>query len=304
MKRIIFLVAALLLTLAGCNQQTSIKSEKMQVYTTVFPLKSFIEQIGGNHVAVTSIYPNGIDVHTYEPTQKDTLAVAKSDLFVYTGDELDPIAGKMAKVVKDKKKLLAVAADIKSSELLKHDHDEAHEEHEHESTFDPHVWLDPVLDQSFARKIKDELIAKDPAHKKDYEKNYQSLKKDLQSIDSQLKDITKHPKRDTVYISHDSLGYLADHYHFNQVGVSGMNNDEPSQNEIVHMINDIKASKTPYIIYEQNISSKITDIIKDDTNAKPLKFHNMAVLTNQDKDATYQSLMKQNIKTLDSALNK
>lgn len=31
----------------------------------------------------------GSDLHDYEPTQKDMLKVNKSDLFVYTGDDLD-----------------------------------------------------------------------------------------------------------------------------------------------------------------------------------------------------------------------
>ena len=30
------------------------------------------------------------------------------------------------------------------------------------TSYDPHVWLDPVLDQQFAKKIKDDLVHKDP----------------------------------------------------------------------------------------------------------------------------------------------
>lgn len=85
-----------------------------------------------------------------------------------------------------------------------------------------------------------------------------------------------------------------------------MNNEEPSQQEIVTMINDINELKIPYILYEQNIPSKITDVIKAKTNTEALKFHNMSVLTDEDaknKDVTYQSLMKENITALDQALN-
>ncbi len=308
MTRIIFLLIAVLLVISGCGQAEEESNGRLNVYTTVFPFKSFVEQIGGDHVQVQSIYPNGTDIHTYEPTQKDTLKIAEGDLFVYSSGELDPVAGKIASVVKDEQKLLAVAEDINDSQLLDHHNDsgEVHDhdhEHDHESSLDPHVWLDPVLNESFAEQIKDELIAKDPEHKKDYNENYRQLVKDIKAIDQQLRDITAQPKRDTVYISHESLGYLADRYHFKEVGVSGMNNNEPSQSEIVGMINDINDSNTPYIIYEQNVSSKITDIIAEDTNVESLKFHNMAVLTDEDKSATYQSMMKQNIETLDKALN-
>jgi zinc transport system substrate-binding protein len=41
------------------------------------------------------------------------------------------------------------------------------------------------------------------------------------------------PKRDKVIISHDSLGYLARRYHFEQKGVSGMNNNNPFLFEVI-----------------------------------------------------------------------
>ncbi|MGL6146674.1 MAG: metal ABC transporter solute-binding protein, Zn/Mn family, partial [Macrococcoides caseolyticum] len=59
------------------------------------------------------------------------------------------------------------------------------------------------------------------------------------------------------------------------------------------------------ILYEQNIPSKTTNIIKNKTNAKTVRFHNMAVLTKDDKEnITYQQLMEDNIKAIDEALNK
>ncbi|GGB06487.1 ABC transporter substrate-binding protein [Macrococcus hajekii] len=312
MKKIVMMIAALLIVLAGCGNKNE-DNGKLKVYTTVFPFKSMTEQIGGEHVDVESIYPNGIDIHTFEPTQKDTLNVAKGDLFIYSSDELDPVAAKIAKTVKNEK-TLPVAKAIKENQLLEHDHDheEGHDhehEHEHEhaeSAHDPHVWLDPVMDKAFAEQIKDRLVKEDPDHKADYEKNYAKLAKDIVGIDQQLKDITKNPKRDTVYISHDSLGYLANRYGFKQEGVSGMNNDEPSQREIVSLINQINELNAPYILYEQNIPSKITDIIKEKTETESLPFHNMAVLTDndmKDKNVSYQSIMKKNIESLDKALN-
>ena len=65
-----------------------------------------------------------------------------------------------------------------------------------------------------------------------------------------------------IIISHDSLGYLTHRYHFKQEGVNGMNDDEPSQKKILSIVKNIKNSKSPYVLYEQNITSKITDVIK------------------------------------------
>ncbi|ULG73249.1 metal ABC transporter solute-binding protein, Zn/Mn family [Macrococcus brunensis] len=311
MKKLSTLLLMGTLVLGACGQNSSDKGEQLEVYTTVFPFKSMTEQIGGDHVEVKSIYPNGTDIHTFEPTQQDTLNIAKGDLFIYSSDELDPVAAKINKAAKNKN-TLAVASNLEEKQLLEHHHDHGDEhEHEHEhgheeSAHDPHVWLDPVMNKTFAKEIKDKLVKLDPENKKDYSKNYEKLVKEIDDIDTQLKQITKNPKRDTVYISHESIGYLANRYHFTEKGVSGMNNEEPSQQEIVTMINDINDLKVPYILYEQNIPSKITDVIKDKTKTEALKFHNMSVLTDDDvknKDVTYQTIMKQNVESLDKALN-
>ena len=94
--------------------------------------------------------------------------IGKSDLFVYTGDNLDPVAKKIANAMNDKNKTLSLESSLNKTDLLKGEEDEhehgEHEEHEeyehHHGKYDPHVWLDPVLSQQFAKDIKDELVKK------------------------------------------------------------------------------------------------------------------------------------------------
>ncbi|RIL81710.1 zinc ABC transporter substrate-binding protein, partial [Staphylococcus equorum] len=139
---------------------------------------SFIKQIGGKHVDVESIYPKGTDLHSYEPSQKDILDASKSDLFVYTGDNLDPVAKKVAGAIKEDDKKLSLESHLNKSELLKeehehehegedhdhehgekaHDHEADHDEHEHHhhGIYDPHVWLDPKMNETMVKAIREE----------------------------------------------------------------------------------------------------------------------------------------------------
>lgn len=313
-KAIIFITLSLILILSGCSKSINSSKKdnvnshnKMKIHTTVFAFQSFTEQIGGKYVDVESIYPPGADLHSYEPTQKDMINIAKSDLSIYSSDDLDPVSAKITQSMENKNMKLALASDLNQKELIHsddHDEDEGHNHAETEN--DPHVWLDPVLDRIFAEKIKDKLIQKDPKHKSYYEKNYKKLDKDIANIDKKMQKITKSPKREKIIISHDSLGYLTHRYHFKQEGVNGMNDEEPSQKKILSIVKNIKNSKYPYVLYEQNITSKITDVIKRETDTQPLSFHNLAVLTKKEKDnqsITYQSLMKKDIESLDKALN-
>lgn len=328
MKRIIgivALVAVLVLSLVACGKQDSDKQGeskkdgKINITTTVYPLQSFAEQIGGKHVNVSSMYPAGTDLHDYEPTQKDMLKANKSDLFIYTGDDLDPVAKKVASTIKKDDNKLSLQKGLDKSDLLanhhehgeEHEHGEDHEhgeehEHHHHGAYDPHVWLDPKKDEVFAKEIKNQLVKKDPDHKADYEKNYKKLVKDLNNIDSKMKDITKGKQGNAVFISHESLGYLADRYGFVQKGIQNMNAEDPSQKELTQLVKEIKENNVKYILYEDNVSNKVTETLRKDTDAEALKFYNMESLSKdqmKDDSLSYQKLMDKNIEVLEKALN-
>lgn len=304
---ILLFVAVLTLSLAACGKGDSDKSSdhkgKLEVKTTVYPLKSFAQQIGGKYVDVESVYPNGVDPHTYDPSQKQMVDIGKSDLFVYTGDNLDPVAKKIAKAINDKDKTLSLESTLdKNSDLLKGEEDE--HEHHHHGKYDPHIWLDPVISQKFAKEIKDELVKKDSKHKDYYEDNYNKLVKDLKGIDKDMKEAVKGNEGKTVYISHDSIGYLADRYNFKQEGIENMNAEEPSQKDLTNIVKQIKKDKVKYILAEENVSNKVADTVRRETDAKTIKFYNMGSHTKQQDDDknTYQSFMKENVKAIEKAL--
>ena len=57
------------------STENRIGNTSLSVYTTVYPLQYFTERIGGEHVDVKSIYPTGADEHSFDPTQKDMIAL-------------------------------------------------------------------------------------------------------------------------------------------------------------------------------------------------------------------------------------
>ncbi|AKG73566.1 metal ABC transporter solute-binding protein, Zn/Mn family [Salinicoccus halodurans] len=304
-----FLSAMSVIILTACGAASPEESEgsgKIEVYTTVFALQSLTEQIAGDNAEVHSIYPNGTDIHSYEPTQKDMLSYAESDLFITTNKELDAVSGKIADVLNEDIEILEAVGD--TGHLLEdthsHDHGEG-DDHDHShGEIDPHVWLDPVLSIDMAEAIKDKLSTLDPDNAEAYEENFETVKADLEELDASLESVTEDSKVKNVYISHESIGYLANRYGFTQHGVSGMNNEEPTQKEVIDMVEGLKADGSKYILTEQNISNKVTDIIKDAGGVEQLGFHNLSVLMDEDNpDTDYQTLMRHNIEVLDRALN-
>lgn len=317
MKKMLPVLLILLLTITACNSEDdNANNDELTIYTTVFPLTSFVEQIAGDSVNVESIYPPGVDMHSYEPTQKDMMSYADGDLFMTTSNDLDPVAASIADTIKKDTTIVETAIDINSDEVLEseHDHEDESEEeaHEHEEdshdhsqgNLDPHIWLSPTLALQMAESVKNTLIEHNPDSADLYNDNFEVLKSEIELIDERLIEVTAEPVNTDVYISHESIGYLAHEYGFHQVGISGLSNQEPSQQELTTIIENINAENIPYILYEPNVTSSVTDVIRNGTNAEPLYFNNLESLTQDDPaDATYQSMMDKNIETLDKALN-
>lgn len=333
-------IIALLLLLAACGnkEQTKEKVEVegnedlISVYTTVYPLQYFTERIGGDAVDVQSIYPPGADEHTFDPTQKNMMALADSDLFFYIGLGLEGFVENAEKTLKGEHvKMIAVADTIPEESLGEgHDHGEeehesdGHEEEEHESheqdheendshdhddhehsEFDPHVWMSPVSSIELATVIKDSLIEASPEKKDMFNENFEGLKEDLLALDLKFKDMSSNASTKTFFVSHAAFGYIADTYGLEQVAVAGLNSQsEPSQKELASLVKYAKAHDVKYVLFEQNVSSKLTEVIRKEIGADSLMLHNLGVLTSEDVEnkADYLSLMEYNIATLAEAL--
>ena len=86
-------------------------NKQLTVYTTVYPLQYFTESIGGNVVQVETVYPPGSDEHTFDPSQKDMMKLADSDLFIYVGLGLEGFVEKAKSTLENEKVTLLAAGE-------------------------------------------------------------------------------------------------------------------------------------------------------------------------------------------------
>lgn len=313
MKKIIPLLILLLL-LAACSQEKpqneAADDAKVDVYTTVYPLTYFTERIGGDRVNVKSIYPAGSNEHTFEPTQQDMIALAESDLMFYVGLGLEGFIENAKKTLKSEQVEFVATADAISDEELEsgqaheeHESD-AHEGHNHGST-DPHVWISPVLSQKLAGSIKDSLVAKDPEGAELYEENYTQLVEELNQLNQKFADMADQAANKTFFVSHAAFGYITEPYGIEQVAVAGLNSqDEPSQKELAEIVDLAKEKNIKYIVFEQNVSSNLAEVIQKEVGAEAVQMHNLGVLTqeNIDNKENYFTLMEKNLQVLEMVL--
>jgi zinc transport system substrate-binding protein len=319
------------LILSGCgNTETVNKSddqkdeETLTVYTTIYPLEDFTKKIGGEFVEVQSIYPPNVDAHTYEPSTKEMITIANSDLFIYTGAGIEGFAEKATEALKKEEVQILKAAEgidlIESSHSDEHHEDEnghsdeeehaeseVHEEEGHDhGDLDPHVWLDPVLSIDLANNIKNSLSELMPEHATEFETNFKQLKNELEKLDQEFKTTIESSKTRNLLVSHAAYGYWEKRYGIETIAITGLSpTQEPTQKELQAIIEESTEHNIHYVIFEQNVSPKIAKIIQEEIGAKSLTLHNLEAVTEENikqKD-DYFSIMRKNLETIKNVLN-
>ncbi|GAK04365.1 zinc ABC transporter, periplasmic-binding protein ZnuA [Geomicrobium sp. JCM 19037] len=206
------------------------------------------------------------------------------------------------------KQLKAVLYDEEDEVLLEtnevsviiDDHDEEH------GVGDPHVFLDPVLSQQIAENIKEVLIELRPEQEDDFTANYEALIDDLEQLDEALASTFEEADHNQIIVSHAAYGYWEDRYGLEQLSVHGLSStQEPSQSELVNIVTIAEENNLDYVIFENNVSSTITEVIQSEIGAESLVLRNMESISQEDSDndEDYVSMMQMNIEILQQALN-
>ncbi|WP_174614193.1 metal ABC transporter solute-binding protein, Zn/Mn family [Virgibacillus ihumii] len=291
---------------AGCASSPSGQSdsEGMTVYTSIYPIQYAVERIGGNTLNAESVYPPGVDAHTYEPTTKEMTDIAEADAFIYLGAGMEGFAESAADALSSQDVKLI---ELGTYEELFHKNSE-HKNHKHgghqHGGKDPHIWLDPTRMLDMAGIIKGKLIDMNPEKKEIYIDNFNKLKKDLLALDKQFKQTLKNKENKEILVAHAAYGYWEERYGIEQIAISGLSSsEEPSQKELTKIIDTAKEHNMKYVIFEQNGADQVSKIIQEQLGLEALHIHNLSVLTqeNIDNGEDYLFLMKHNLEVLDTA---
>jgi len=96
-KKFISILAAaavILCAFSGCSDKNSNNGGKFKVICTLFPQYDFVRVIAGDKVDLNLMTDPGINPHDYEPMSEELTQAKKADLFIYTGDCMEPWVAK------------------------------------------------------------------------------------------------------------------------------------------------------------------------------------------------------------------
>ena len=92
------LMFVLALLIAGCAPSGNASQDgKLNVVATVSPITNIIYNIGGEHITLSGIVPEGVNSHTFEPAPSDAKKLAGADLIFVNGLDLEDPTLNLAK---------------------------------------------------------------------------------------------------------------------------------------------------------------------------------------------------------------
>ena len=295
-------VAAVLFFLWPVSRE-KIASDKLTVVATLFPTFDFARQVGGDYADVTLLMPPGVDAHSYEPTASDIMKINSSDIFIFTGQYMEPWAEQMIS-----------ASDIVSGRVvdassgISLDQTTDGGDGDPGETYDPHIWTDPVQAETMVATIADTFCAADPAHADGYRANAAVYTQKLAALDAEFQNIVTNGKRTEMIFG----GRFALHYFVKRYGLTAESayagcaeDSEPSPKVVADLIDEARAKKIPVIYYGELESPSMAETIASEAAAVTLEFDSCHNITKAEFDAgaTYLSVMERNAVNLQKGLD-
>lgn len=291
MKNTFFIIIILLsIFILNCNKNKNSDknndkdtSDKLQIYTSIYPIYDFTKKIGGEKISVYNMTKAGAEPHDFEITSKDMANLSKADLFIYNGGGMEHWVDTIKEALKDIK-YINTSSNI------------------NENNLDPHFWLSPINAKIQMENIKNGLIEIDSENKNYYESNYNLYANRLTELDEKIKTSLSDIKNRNLVLTHPAFGHFCKEYSLNQIAIA---RDEADPKAMAEIITFIKSNNVRAIFYEEFSSSKLVNSIAKETGIKILTLNPIESLSEENIDSgeDYFSIMEKNLISLSDGLN-
>jgi zinc/manganese transport system substrate-binding protein len=200
-------------------------------------------QIGGAHVAVTSLISNpSQDPHLFEASPSAVRAIADARIVVLNGADYDPWMEKLIKSAPNPQRAVVSAAAVMGRK----------------PGDNPHLWYDPATLPRVAEAIASVLTAADSAHAADYAANLNALTGALKRVDVRVAELRARYKGVPVTATEPVFGLMAQAIGLamrnERFQLAMMNDTEPTAHDLAEIERDLKEKRVKALIYNAQVS--------------------------------------------------
>jgi zinc/manganese transport system substrate-binding protein len=291
---VLFLFLGCLCVLSGCGSNFSANAQGAGQGITVVAAENFYgnlaSQLGGSHVAVTSILsdPN-VDPHAYQSNVNTAIMVSRANLVIENGAGYDDWMDKILSSAPNSNRLLLKGYDLAPTHLPENEH----------------VWYSFANITVIAQAITTDFKRLDPADAAAFDHNLQVFTQSLQPLQQKIATInTKYHGvpvglTETIYLYQaqpEGLNVLTP-FEFEKALAEG---NDPPADTVITATNQINHHQIKVLIYNVQTITPVTTNLENLAKAQNIPI--VPVSETMPAGKTYQTWMMDQLNALQTAL--
>lgn len=303
MKKIIAIVAFVVIVACKNDGKEAVKAEILQVVTTTTMITDLVKNIGGDFIEVQGLMGAGVDPHLYKASEGDVSKLFNANIIFYNGLHLE---GKLVEVfekMKAQKSTIALGEILAKDGLIGSDY--------FASNYDPHVWFNIDYFKQYADEVTKVLSENDPKNAENYKENNRKFQQELTVLENEVENtIAKLPEEKRILVTaHDAFNYFGKSYGFQVVGLQGLSTaTEAGVQDVQKLSEFIIENKVKAIFVESSVPRRTIEALQAAVLSKD---HEVRIGGSLYSDAlgdagtlegTYVGMFRYNVSTIVSAL--
>ncbi|MGM0855481.1 MAG: metal ABC transporter solute-binding protein, Zn/Mn family [Pseudomonadota bacterium] len=241
------LLVALLLASAPALAETPLR-----VVASFSVIADLVKRVAGDNASVDVIVPPGEDVHRWELTPPNVLALEETDLVFYNGFELEPWLRDVQAIVEDELPMVALAehAEYPTLPLTIG---------RYQGGANPHMWMAPQGAAAYVEVIADTLSEHAPDHAEAFSQRADELKQTLAELDTGIQErLGGIPQTNRSLVTSEAgFAYFADAYDFEYTALWGVNHETLGKAAAMAHLQAKLANTRPPALFFESTTPKI-----------------------------------------------
>lgn len=255
-------------------------------------LGDIVQEVGGEHVKVTTLVGPDGDPHSFEPSPKDSKAINASDVVFVSGLGLEGWIDRLVTASGYKGHVVTASEGVNSRKM----------EEDGKQITDPHAWNSMANGVIYATNVMNALIKADPEDADYFHQRGTAYIEQLQKLDAWAKtEFTGIPQsKRKVLTSHDAFGYFGQEYHVSFMAPVGFSTEaEASASGVASLIKQIKEEKVKTYFIENQTDPRLVRQIAAASGAQPGgELYPEALSGPQGPATTYIKAFKHNVEAI------
>jgi ABC-type Zn uptake system ZnuABC Zn-binding protein ZnuA len=244
---------------ASCGGDDAASDGRLTVVATTTQAADLTRAVAGDRADVVQLLQPNSDPHDYEVRPEDVKALARADLVVRSGGELDHwLDGAIDSSGSDAPQLTLI---------------------DHVDTLpgddgpDPHWWQDPRNAIRAVAALEAALARADPADARGFRTRAAAYTRRIGALDAAVARCLDRlpPAQRKLVTTHDSLGYYARRYGLDVIGAvipSRSTLAQPSAGELARLVDTIRAAGVRAIFAESSVNPKVEQAVAGEAGAR------------------------------------